>query len=205
VRVAGGCLSTPLNLARRPLRNERLPTLLLALACTLLGGLSVRHAVVAVQLRQGGARDVQGQVAALDQEIERLRAESAQLQRTPPPRGRLEEWAAVKDLVDRRAFSWTGLLAALETALPPTVRLVSIAPTSGEGPIVLALSAVGRSADDAIALMKALQASPAFDGAFLDSIGEAQDGVQITCTVRYVGARPAPIPAALEASARGTR
>lgn len=183
-------MSGPLNLARRPLRNERLPTLLLALACVILALLSVRHAVVASQLRHGGVRDVEGQVGALDGEIDRLRAEAAELQRTQPPRGRIEEWATIKDLVDRRAFSWTGLLADLETALPPTVRLVSIAPTSSQGPMIVALDAVGRSAGDAFVLMKALQASPAFEGVFLDGAAENADGVQITCSVRYVGRRP---------------
>ena len=143
--------------------------------------------MLAIQLRHGGARDVEGQVAALDREIDRLRAESAELQRTQPPRGRLAEWAAIKELVDRRAFSWTGLLAALETALPPTVRLESIAPSTGKGPTVVILNAVGQSAQDAFALMKALQASPAFEGAFLDGVGDSPQGVLITCSVVYVG------------------
>jgi Tfp pilus assembly protein PilN len=193
-------LSAPLNLARRPLRNERLPTLLLGLACVVLVFLSVRHAVLAIQLRHGGARDVEGQVAALDREADRLRAESADLQRTQPPRGRLAEWAAIKELVDRRAFSWTGLLAALETALPPTVRLESIVPSTGKGPTVVILNAVGQTAQDAFALMKALQASPAFEAAFLDGVGDAPQGVLITCSVVYVGRRPPAPDGAAEAS-----
>jgi Tfp pilus assembly protein PilN len=184
-------VSAPLNLARRPLRNERLPTLLLALASAILALLSARHAVLAIQLRHGGARDVEGQVAMLDAEGERLRAEAAELRRTQPARDRLQEWAAVKELVDRRAFSWTGLLAALEAALPPTVRLVSITPSAAREATVVALGAVGQRAEDAIALVKALQASPAFEGAFLDSVGEGRDGVEIRCSVRYVG-RPRP-------------
>jgi Tfp pilus assembly protein PilN len=101
----------------------------------------------------------------------------------------------VKELVDRRAFSWTGLLSALEKALPPTVRLVSITPSTAREATVVALTAVGRSAEDAITLVKALQASPAFEGAFLDGVSEAQDGVQISCSVRYVGKpRAAAVP-----------
>jgi Tfp pilus assembly protein PilN len=195
-------MSVALNLARRPLQNERLPTLLLAFACACLVFLSVSHAVLAIQLRHGGARDVEGQVAALDREIDRLRAESAELQRTQPPRGRLAEWAAVRELVDRRVFSWTGLLAALETALPPSVRLESIAPSTGKGPTVVSLNAIGQSAQDAFALMKALQASPAFDGAFLEAVGDSAQGVLISCSVVYVGRRaPAPAPAAAAAAA----
>lgn len=193
-------MSTPLNLARRPLRNERLPTLLLGLACAILVALSARHVMLAVQLRHGGTRDVEGQVAAHDREADRLRAESAELQRTQPPPGRLAEWAVIKELVDRRAFSWTGLLAALETALPPTVRLESIAPSTGKGPTVVSLNAIGQSAQDAFALMKALQASPAFEGAFLDGVGDSAQGVLITCSVVYVGRRPAAPSAAAAAA-----
>lgn len=185
-------MSDPLNLARHPLRNERLPTLLLAVALALLAALTARHAVLAAQLRHGGARDVEGEVMALDREVDRLRGESSDLQRTPAPSARLEEWTAIKELVDRRAFSWTGLLSALESAVPPRVRLVSVAPTSGEGSFQLSLVAVGRDVDDAIALLKALQASTSFEGAFLDGISEGADGVQINCTVRYLGARRPP-------------
>ncbi|MGE5126097.1 MAG: hypothetical protein ACM3PV_07385 [Betaproteobacteria bacterium] len=185
-------MSGPLNLARRPLRNERLPTLLLAVALAVLVLLTARHAVLASQLRQGGARDVEGEVVALDREVERLRAESADLQRTPAPRPKIEEWTAVKELVDRRVFSWTGLFGALEAALPPRVRLVSVAPATGQGPMLLSLVAEGRDVDDAIALLKALQASASFEGAFLDGVGESASGVRISCTVRYLGARRTP-------------
>ena len=183
-------MSGPLNLARRPLRNERLPTLLLALACAILALLSVRHAVVASQLRHGGARDVEGQVGALDGEIDRLRAEAAELAAHAAAarthRGVGDDQGPGRPprvLLD-------GPAGRLETALPPTVRLVSIAPTSSQGPMIVALDAVGRSAGDAFALMKALQASPAFEGVFLDGAAENADGVQITCSVRYVGRRP---------------
>ncbi len=185
-------MSGPLNLARRPLRNERLPTLLLTLALALLVLLSLRHAVLAGQLRRGGARDVEGEVVALDREVERLRRESVELQRTSVPRARLEEWTSLKELVDRRVFSWTGLFAALEAALPPRVRLVSVAPAAGEGPMLVSLEAVGRDVDDAIALLKALQKSASFEGAFLDGVGESPDGVRISCTARYLGTRRVP-------------
>jgi Tfp pilus assembly protein PilN len=184
-------VSAALNLARHPLRNERLPTLLLTVACVILAALTLRHAILASQLGHGGAHDVESQVVALDGEIDSLRVEAADLQRTTPPRGKLDEWTTIKELVDRRAFSWTGLFGALETALPPGVRLLSVAPRSGAGALVLDIKAVGRSAEDAVDLLMTLQASPGFDGAFLDTIGESADGVQITCTVRYVGTRPA--------------
>lgn len=178
-------MSAPLNLARRPFRNERLPTVALALGCVALGALTVRHAFLARDLMPGRVRDVESRVLGLEREIDSLRAESAELRRLEAPPQALKEWAALKDLVDRRAFSWTGLLSALERTLPPGVRLVSIAPGGGGSRAGLSLVAVGQRTDDALALLAALQASPDFEGAFVDSFIEGRQGVDIFCTVRY--------------------
>ena len=178
-------MSAPLNLARRPFRNERLPTLILLVACLALAAATARHVLAARDLLPGRARDVEGEVLAQEREIEALRAESAELRRLAAPRDALEEWAAVKGLVDRRMFSWTGLFAALEGALPPGVRLVSISPQEEAGHTELTLVAVGRSGEDALALLEALQSHEAFEGAFLNGWSEARDGVDMSCTVRY--------------------
>ncbi len=178
-------MSSPLNLARRPFRNERLPTLLLAVSCAALAVATVRHGLLAWELVPGRGRDVESQVVALEREIETLRAESIELMRLEASPDKLKEWAAVAGLVDRRAFSWTGLFAALETALPPGVRLVSIAPQVKDGRTQLAMTAVGRGTEDALALFQALQTHEAFEGAFLNGFTEGPEGVDISCTVRY--------------------
>ena len=180
-----------LNLARRPFRNERLPTLALALGLVLLAALSVRHGMAALDLRPGGAGDAERELGGIEKEIAELRAESNELRGVSARLDEIKEWSAIKDLVDRRAFSWTGLFAALEGALPPGVRLESVSPSSPEGPIVMRLVAVGRSIEDALALPKALQAQGEFDGAFLTSYAESDRGVSIHCTVRYLGSGPA--------------
>jgi Tfp pilus assembly protein PilN len=180
-------MKVPLNLARRPFRNERLPTLAFGIGIVVLVALSLRHAFVARELRPGGARDVEKEVAALEQEIMRLGAEADTLQGVEATTQQIGEWRAVGQLVDRRAFSWTGLLAALERALPPGVRLAAVRPVTKDGDLTLSLSAVGRSVDDVIALPKALQAQGEFDWAFLDGYTEGADGVSASCTVRYLG------------------
>jgi Tfp pilus assembly protein PilN len=180
-------VSSPLNLARRPLRNDRLPTTVLAVGCVLLGAMTLRHAVLAYQLRPGGALDTARELSALEDELGRLRTETASLRTAAPPSEKLKEWVTIKSLVDRRAFSWTGLFAALERALPPTVRLVSVAPTAEEGPTFLTLTAVGQSGSDAIALLRSLQSDPQFEAPFVGSTNPSPDGLQMTCSVRYVG------------------
>jgi Tfp pilus assembly protein PilN len=184
-------VSAPLNLARRPFRNERLPTILLALGCLFLAVASVRHALLARDLLPGRARDVMSQVAAREGELSVLRSEAASLGELAASPEAVKEWAAVKGLVDRRVFAWTGLFAALEKALPPGVRLVSISPRDSQGRMELALTAVGREGDDAYALMGALQSHGDFEAAFLNGWTPGREGVDISCTVRY-----APKPAA---------
>jgi Tfp pilus assembly protein PilN len=175
----------PLNLARRPLRNERLPTLLLGLGCVLLTLVTIRHAFAARDLLPGRVKNVEGEVVALEQEVGSLRAESAELKRLEAPPQALKEWAAIKDLVDRRAFSWTGLLAALEEALPPGTKLVSIAPRPVAGGVELALSATGRSEEDYLTLVESLLSHPEFEAAFVNSVTDGPRGVDISCTVLY--------------------
>ena len=181
----------PLNLARRPFRNERLPTLLLAAGCAALVLLTARHALAVRDLLPGRVGDVEGRVVATEQEIDRLRKESADLRQVEAPPAALREWAAVKELVDRRAFSWTTLFTALEKALPPGVKLLSVAPRPEGEAVELSLGASGRSVEDALALLKALQQQSDFDGAFLNGVTEGRDGVDISCTVLYVPGRAA--------------
>jgi len=191
-------VSALLNLARRPFRNERLPTLALATGCSALVLATAWHVLVVRDLAPGRARDVATEVVAIEKEIEDLRSESAQLRTVDAPSDKLKEWSAVKRLVDRRMFSWTGLFAALEEALPPGVRLVSISPGEARGATELRLVAVGRSNEDALALLAALQEHPDFEGAFLTGWNEGREGFDINCSVRYApkarrgaGRRPA--------------
>lgn len=187
-------MRAPLNLARRPFRNERLPTIALALACAALALLTARHVLAARDLLPGRARDVEGEAVRLERELFELRAEAQGLGgQAAAPTAALAEWAAVKELVDRRAFSWTGLFAELETTLPPGVRLEGVAPVAGKGGLALSLTAVGRRVEDALALLEALQGNPRFADALLSGYSEADTGVRITCTVAYrpEGKRPA--------------
>ena len=186
-------MRAPLNLARQPFRNERLPTLLLGVGTLALAVATARHASVAWELLPGGARDVSRELASVEAEAERLRAEAVSLRELAASPETIAEWAAVKALVDRRAFSWTGLLAALEAALPPGVRLLSIQPSDSASGASLTLAAQGRTSSDALALLQSLQAHGDFDSAFLNGWSEGREGIDISCSVNYVpraGAKP---------------
>jgi Tfp pilus assembly protein PilN len=180
-----------LNLARRPFRNERLPTLALGLGCLVLLGVTVRHGFAAWNLMPGQALSVEHEAVALEAELASLRTEAEQLSGQSQAAAPVKEWAAVKDLVDRRAFSWTGLFGDLEKALPPSVRLVSIAPQTERGQLVLVMAAVGQDVDDALALLAALQGHPHFRDAQLLGYSPQASGVEISCRAAYEPPRAA--------------
>ena len=109
---------------------------------------------------------------------------------SPPPAKRPSPvWA-------RRPMSVPGVLGRLreverESGRPPgSVRLVAVTPGAGGSTTELTLTAVGRSSQDALALLQSLQAHADFDGAFLNGWTDATEGVDISCTVHYV---PKPV------------
>lgn len=188
------------NLARRPFRNERLPNLLFALAAVALVAVTVRHGVIVRGLLPGRTSALHDEVTRLEAEAARLRSEQASLRGVTPEARALARWVAVKDLVDRRAFSWTGLFARLEERLPDGARLVSIAPSVHRGEVVLDVQAIVRSAEVGWQFMRSLEEAGDFDGVF--PLSEGQNG-EFHYTMRY---RPRPwsanpAPAAAPASA----
>ena len=187
------------NLATRPLRNERLPAVLMTLALVGLLALSVKHAFVLRGLLPSRTAAVEGEVRGLDRELRELRAEALSLPRPTPEARKLSEWQALRGLVDRRAFSWTRLLSRLEDVLPPGVKLASVAPTMKDGRITVEIGAVGRTITDGFGVMKVLEATPDFEDVVPSSVGQAQSGddSEIHYKMRYTPAAtltPPPSP-----------
>jgi len=178
-------VSFALNLASRPFRNERLPALVFGAACVLLAGLTVEHAVVAVRLLPGRTSALMKEVDDLEAEITRVRGEAQSLRRPRPDKATVAQWTLVKELVDRRSFSWTTLLSRLEAVLPPDVRLVSITPEPKEGILRLKIAAVSRTAEEGLALVGKLDARKEFSDVFLLSQTDAGDG-GAECTYEMV-------------------
>jgi hypothetical protein len=107
----------------------------------------------------------------------------------------------IRDLVDRRAFSWSELLGRLEGVVPAGIRLVSIAPTGRGGDIEVAVNAVGEAVDDGLEFLQALQEGNAFEQPFLSSVSEGTDGIDFAFTMVYVpGSRDSDGDAAARAS-----
>ena len=183
----------PANLARLPFRNERLPNLLFAAAAVALAALTVRHAFLVRALLPGRTSALHDEVTRLEAEAARLRAEQASLRGIAPDPKALARWLVVKDLVDRRAFSWTTLFARLEERLPDGARLVSIAPTVQHGEILLDVQAMVRSPEVGWQFIRTLEEGGDFDDVFPLSEGQAGE---FHYKMRY---RPRSAPVVAEA------
>ena len=185
----------PLNLATRPFRNERLPTLALWAALALLLGVTVKHGLVVADLLSARSVGLEHEVRALDAEAVALRAERVKINAPDPDPVAVRQWVLVSNLVDRRAFSWTDLLGRLEEVLPPGVHLVSIAPTIQKGQVALEFTAVARSTEEGLELVKALQSRKDFSEVFLTGLDKDKEGSQLGLSLRYrpEGRVPAPL------------
>jgi Tfp pilus assembly protein PilN len=190
-----------LNLATEPFRNERLPMLALAVTGLAVLALTVQHALILGELRPARTSGMRQEAAALDAESARLRAEARSPHAPPPGPAGLAEWGLIKDLVDRRAFSWTLLFAHLESVLPDGVRLVSIAPGVRKGEVLIDVSAVARSPEEAREFVRRLEGREEFDDVYLREEAEAGE-VRFTMKYRPTlsHALPTPVPATQAAS-----
>jgi Tfp pilus assembly protein PilN len=170
-----------LNLAERPFRNERLPAAGFAAASVLLVVITVWHALVIRELLPARTSERHQEVAALQAEIERLQAEARTLRTETPPAATLAQWNLVKEIVDRRVFSWTGLFARLEELIPMGVRLTSISPSVKRGQLELSVDAKVRSREDGWDFVRALE-----DGKdFYDVYPKSETGNEFSYAMRY--------------------
>jgi Tfp pilus assembly protein PilN len=185
----------PLNLASRPFQNERLPTLLLWAALAVLLAASVKHGMAVADLLSTRSVALEHEVRALDAEAVALRAERASQKAPTPDPATVRQWALVSNLVDRRAFSWTDLLARLEQVLPPGVHLVSIAPSIQRGQVALEFNAMARTTDEGLELVKALQVRKDFADVFVTGLDKGKEGSELGLSLRYIpeGRVPSPL------------
>jgi hypothetical protein len=169
-----------LNFARRPFRDDR-PVYALA-----AGGivLALALALANVQLYVEFQNQIRGTAAKI-QTLEERRARAARKVETA--RAALNNYRVsslaresqgLRRLVAERRFSWTGLLAALEHALPAEVRVARMTPSvSPTGTVTVALGLVGRSPESVVQTVGSLSRDPAFEGVSLKGETGPEQGV----------------------------
>jgi Tfp pilus assembly protein PilN len=194
-------MTCALNLASRPSRNELLPSLLFYLAVAAALGVTVKHGLVLRRLLPDKTSALHARVTSLQTEAARLRSEGAALRGPAPEPAVVARWSELKDLVDRRTFSWTRLLARLERVVPQGVRVTAILPSVRGGRIELEITAQAQSTDAGFELLKRLQARPEFEDpmpvAVTESGREGEGAKEFRLKMRYrPDAAPAEEPAA---------
>jgi Tfp pilus assembly protein PilN len=182
------------NLATRPFYDvRRVRAVLLACAVVVAGftlfnvwqlvTLTRRDAALAATIRQSdaAAARLRQDAATARAGIDRERLDAV-----------LDASREANALIDRRVFSWTGLLNQLETTLPAGVRIRSIRPVSGEGPLRIQLVALARRAEDVEAFIESLEGTGAFRDVFTRSENTQEDGmIEVLLEGRYSAASPA--------------
>jgi hypothetical protein len=152
------------NLATRPFYDVRAVQLALGALAALVVVVSVFNTAQIIRLtaayRTVGARAIEA-----DEEAARLRAEAARI-RSRIDAKELERMAAAtreaNAVIDQRVFSWTALLAQLETTLPVDVRLSAIAPRLDNGRFIVGLRVQARQVEDVETFIEALESTGAF-------------------------------------------
>jgi Tfp pilus assembly protein PilN len=190
-------MTGPLNLASRPFRNEALPALVFGLSAAALLGATLHHGFVLKRLLSSQASALRQEVVRLEAESEALRARGRALAVVRTDKAALARWTLVKDLVDRRLFSWTDLLRRLEQVAPPGVRLTALTPEVQRGRVRLTLTATVRSPEDGLAFTRALEEREEFSGVYPLRAFDRDDGAEFQVAMEFRA------PLAPEASAKG--
>jgi Tfp pilus assembly protein PilN len=183
------------NFAREPFVNERLPRLVFGLAVFLVALATGIHGLFL-------SRYLMREQEELDVRVEELREEVGQtnesIARTESALSR--EQTALGDertqfltgLFRRKAFSWTGLFNELEEITPPAVRITSISPFEDDEQISVTLTVVGRTLQDVLEMVRALESSSFFATVFpveesnLDDAQRSETGIAATLELEYV-------------------
>lgn len=190
-----------LNLASRPFRNERLPKVLLGLASVLVAALFVWHVRRVYQLLPAQTSGLAAEVRSLEDESRRLRDQATGMRARKASTADTARWALLKELVDRRVFSWTRLLSVLEESMPEGVRLETVTPRVEKGQFMLAIRAVGRDIDEAFTLMRTLEGRPEFEDVVPVDRHDGAEGVVFQLVMKYQPMEPSPPPSPMPSAA----
>ena len=192
------------NLSTHPFYNVRAVRAVLGLAAAIVIGVSVFNGVQIARLSLA-QRTLGAKAASAEAEAARLRSAAASIRSQINPRELSSVAAAAREanaIIDRRAFSWTELLAQFEATLPPDVRITSVQPQLDKDGVFSVMIAVqAREVEDLDAFLEALETRSTFSNVLAKQEATNADGL-IEAVVEGVYRVPA---AADAARAGGTR
>ena len=152
------------NLSTRPFYNTRAVQTLLGIVAVIVIALTVFNAVQVLRL-SGSQRTLGERAATAEAEAARLRTAAARLRAQINPDELATVAAAASEangIIDRRAFSWTDLLARFEQTLPDDTRITAIQPRHEKGRIIISAIVEARQIEDLDGFIEALEKTGTF-------------------------------------------
>lgn len=165
-----------LNLSTAPQENHR-PFLLGAFLTGTLGILIFVLLAHATYKSWKASRDLRADIARLEGQIQTDRQHRQDLSnyfRSSGAQTVLERSDFLNSLIDARSFPWTKIFTDLEEALPPGVRVVSIAPKLVNGRAEVTLEVGADSDESKIKFLEAMEKSSVFSGMVVSDEKPAQ-------------------------------
>ena len=192
------------NLSTRPFYNTRVVRAGLIGLAVMAAGLTVFNAVELWRLQRAN-REL-GQSVSQNESVARdLRQKARTVQQSiDKSQLSLVDAAAreANELIDRRAFSWTGLLNQFQATLPPDVRISSVQPqVDDEGRLLVAITVLSRRQEDLDSFIAALEQTGVFQDVLSRSDSSAEGGTLMSVLQAYYQAAPSAAPEAPEATA----
>jgi type IV pilus assembly protein PilN len=154
-----------INLATQPYQDSRrfysswIPLLIVLLAAAIASSSYAYKHFVDARSTQHRLDEKQQQMAQLDKELADAKVTLA----LPQNSGTRDQSEFLNELFARKAFSWTRVLADLETVMPNGVQVVSIKPdVSPDHQLRFTLTVAADRREDAIELVRHMEGSPRF-------------------------------------------
>jgi len=187
------------NLSTRPFYNTRVVRAGLIGLAVIAAGLTVFNAVELWRLQRAN-REL-GQSVSQNESVARdLRQKARTVQQSiDKSQLSLVDAAAreANELIDRRAFSWTGLLNQFQATLPPDVRISSVQPqVDDEGRLLVAITVLSRRQEDLDSFIAALEQTGVFQDVLSRSDSSAEGGTLMSVLQAYYQAAPSVAPEA---------
>ena len=152
------------NFSTRPFYNTRAVQTLLAVAALVVVALTVFNTVQVLRLSVS-QRTLGERASTAEAEAERLRATAARLRGQINPAELSTVAAAASEangIIDRRAFSWTSLLARFEETLPDNARITAIQPRHESGRVIISAIVQARQIEELDGFIEALEKTGTF-------------------------------------------
>ncbi len=153
------------NLSTHPFYNVRAVQVALGTLAAIVLGVSAFNAIEITRLSLS-QRTLGAKAASAEAEAARLRGEAAAIRAQINPRELSTVAGAAREanaIIDRRAFSWTGLFGQFEATLPPDVRIMSVQPRlDRDGLFTVTIAVQARRVEDLDAFLEALEARNTF-------------------------------------------